>query len=131
MLENTFLSIADMLDALFFTGASWLASPLLRMQWLSKETIATLKLPLLFLSSGRDEIVPSSHMRRLFELATAAPARGFVDFPDATHNDLPEVGGPRFAAALRTFLSDSCGGDGNGGDGGGGGGAPHAHRAGL
>ena len=51
-----------------------LVSPLkaliLRIGWKSLELVSSLDIPLLFVSGGKDELVPQSHMRKLFEAAS-------------------------------------------------------------
>jgi fermentation-respiration switch protein FrsA (DUF1100 family) len=58
--------------------------------------------PLLVVAGGRDRIVPAAHSRRLFE-AAPEPKR-FVLLPDADHNDLELLAGPRLLDEVLGFL---------------------------
>jgi fermentation-respiration switch protein FrsA (DUF1100 family) len=58
--------------------------------------------PLLVVAGGRDRIVPPAHSRRLFE-AAPEPKR-FVLLPDADHNDLELLAGPRLLDEVLGFL---------------------------
>ena len=57
--------------------------------------------PLLILSAGRDEVVPSVHAERLYEAATE-PKR-HLNFPNANHADLYDHGAPE---AVLAFLDE-------------------------
>lgn len=70
ILENTFTSIQDMVKVLF-PPLSHLGL-LHRNFWPSKEIIPSLKHPMLFIRSLRDEIVPTEQMAELLNLASSA-----------------------------------------------------------
>lgn len=65
ILENTFTSIGDMIDAIMpiFKYLKFLQ----RNHWRSIERIPKIEKPILFIRSLRDEIVPTAQMIRLFE----------------------------------------------------------------
>jgi uncharacterized protein len=66
--------------------------------------IHALRAPLLVLHGERDEIVPLSHARALFE---AAPTpRDIHVFPGLGHNDLAARGGPEFAEVIAAWESE-------------------------
>jgi uncharacterized protein len=66
--------------------------------------IHALRAPLLVLHGERDEIVPLSHARALFE---AAPTpRDIHVFPGLGHNDLAARGGPEFAEVIAAWASE-------------------------
>jgi abhydrolase domain-containing protein 13 len=56
--------------------------------WPSETTIKEVhpQLPFLFLSSERDELVPTDHQKQLFELSPSVYKK-FFTIKDATHND--------------------------------------------
>jgi hypothetical protein len=58
--------------------------------------------PLLVLHGDRDEVVPFSQGRRVFE-AAPEPKR-FFTISGASHNDTYLVGGEAYWAAVREFL---------------------------
>jgi pimeloyl-ACP methyl ester carboxylesterase len=104
VLENTFTSISDMVDALFtplvhrllpnagpyvLPFLKYFVKPLvLAIGWWSIDKIRRLPMPILFLSSTKDEIVPCEQMRRLYAAATGSRMKRFCDFPHGHHNDL-------------------------------------------
>ncbi len=68
IIENTFLSMDDMVDNIFpylRIFKKWM----LRNYWPSKERIANINLPILFLMSELDELVPFQHMQILYDLS--------------------------------------------------------------
>ncbi len=69
ILENTFSSIGDMVNVMFpkLRAFKWLV---LRNYWPSVDRIGTITLPLLFIFSMRDELVPPEQMSHLFVKAT-------------------------------------------------------------
>lgn len=68
ILENTFLSIGDLVDKLF-PIVKPLKNVLLNNHWESKKLIGNIKVPILFIMSDRDELVPYEHMLKLRNLA--------------------------------------------------------------
>ena len=82
-------------------------SLLLRDRYDSAALAGRLDAPLLVVAGGRDQIVPASHSRRLFD-AAPQPKR-LVVLDGAGHNDDELLAGPRLLAELRTFL-DGVGG---------------------
>lgn len=73
ILENTFTSTSDMVDLIMpqLRYFKWLS----RNHWGTLETVPRLTLPCLFVSSGRDELVPASMMPLLFERYAGAKER--------------------------------------------------------
>jgi fermentation-respiration switch protein FrsA (DUF1100 family) len=86
VVENTFLSIAAMVDRLM-PYVSKLKSLILRINWDSDVKIRDLKQPILFISGENDELVPTFHMRRLVELAQKSAYKELFSVPGGTHND--------------------------------------------
>ena len=82
-------------------------SLLLRDRYDSAALAGRLDAPLLVVAGGRDQIVPASHSRRLFD-AAPQPKR-LVVLEGADHNDHELLAGPRLLAELRAFL-DGVGG---------------------
>jgi uncharacterized protein len=82
-------------------------SLLLRDRYDSAALAGRLDAPLLVVAGGRDQIVPASHSRRLFE-AAPQPKR-LVVLDGADHNDDELLAGPRLLAELRTFLDGVAG----------------------
>lgn len=86
ILENTFLSIPSMVDVLMpvISPLKWIV---LRIHWNSEEFIHKLTQPILFISGDADELVPTSHMKKLYDLATSSVNRIMFSVPGGTHND--------------------------------------------
>lgn len=101
ILENTFTSIRQLIPTAF-PPAKYLAG-LCHQYWRSDETIAAIqpKIPVLFLSGLRDEIVPASMMEKLRELCTSE-SKTWKTFPNGHHNDT--VGEPGYFEAVWDFL---------------------------
>jgi pimeloyl-ACP methyl ester carboxylesterase len=68
ILENTFLSIGDLVDKLF-PIIKPLKNILLKNHWESNKIIGKIKVPILFIMSDRDELVPYEHMLKLKSLS--------------------------------------------------------------
>lgn len=84
ILENTFLSMRKLIPSVL-PPAKYL-SLLCHQVWPSDSLIPTItKVPILFLSGQQDEIVPPSHMRKLYDLSQA-PNKIFKPLPNGDHN---------------------------------------------
>ncbi|CAI5714460.1 unnamed protein product [Hyaloperonospora brassicae] len=103
ILENTFLSISAMVDALmpFLTYVKFLV---LRMDWNSELAIQKVQQPILFIAGMQDELVPHSHMEKLRSLATSSKQVVWHPVADGTHNDSWLRGGDKYFSKLRQFL---------------------------
>ena len=84
ILDNTFLSIKKMIPAAF-PPARYLAK-LCHQIWPSEESIPKITdVPILFLSGLKDEIVPPSHMRELYDLSRAKK-KIWKTLPNGSHD---------------------------------------------
>jgi len=107
IIENSFTSIADMLDSLFpFLAFSILKKNFLRLKWETEKTISQIKVPILFLSGEKDELVPAGHMTRL-KNASKTNVCEFHTFPEGTHNDTWLVSGDRYWDVQKSFINDN------------------------
>ncbi|THY10297.1 alpha/beta hydrolase BEM46/Esterase/lipase/thioesterase [Aureobasidium pullulans] len=85
ILENTFLSIKKMIPSVI-PAAKYL-TPLCHQVWPSEEMLPGItNIPILFLSGLQDEIVPPSHMKRLFDICRSEP-KIWKEFPYGDHNN--------------------------------------------
>ena len=82
ILENTFTSIGDMVDAILPILKPF--KFLQRNFWPSIERIHKVKCPVLFIKSMQDELVPPAHMHMLMEAATCKKKEYRID--NGTHN---------------------------------------------
>jgi len=99
VLESPFTSIPEMARAVYPFLPVW---PLVRTRYDNLGKIGRLRLPLLVLHGDRDDVVPFSQGRRVFE-AAPEPKRFFA-IPGATHNDTYFVGGEAYWRAIADFL---------------------------
>jgi fermentation-respiration switch protein FrsA (DUF1100 family) len=99
ILESPFVSVPEMAGAVFPLLP---VGPLLTTQYNTLEKVKRVKSPLLILHGDRDEVVPFSQGRKVFE-AAAEPKR-FYTIAGAGHNDTYLVGGNAYFAALRAAL---------------------------
>ena len=143
IVENTFTSISDMADSIFtplitrrFPGSGgatllwtlkFLVKPFfMSIGWFSNDAVRRLKVPTLFVSSQRDEIVPPRQMRQLCRLwgtrngvshcpagthggnddadPTALVFKRWLELPNGTHNDAFTQRG--YGDALASFVRE-------------------------
>ena len=106
IVENTFLSISSMVDALLPYVAPF--KPLvLRMDWNSERIVPKLQLPVLYLAGGRDELVPHSHMMTLYRTTNRSRLVRMHVVDDGTHNETWLQGGQEYWDAIAQFMSQT------------------------
>eukprot|EP00591_Stephanopyxis_turris_P004496 CAMPEP_0195524198 /NCGR_PEP_ID=MMETSP0794_2-20130614/23899_1 /TAXON_ID=515487 /ORGANISM="Stephanopyxis turris, Strain CCMP 815" /LENGTH=391 /DNA_ID=CAMNT_0040654373 /DNA_START=88 /DNA_END=1259 /DNA_ORIENTATION=+ len=118
IVENTFLSIAKMVDTLMPLVAP-LKGLILRIGWDSSAIAPTLSIPVLYLAGGNDQLVPHSHMKELYALSgkRSVMARMHV-VPGGTHNETWLQGGNKYWQKIMAFITDAIRhGEGGGGKG--------------
>jgi hypothetical protein len=111
VLENTFTSIPAMAGSLFpllarLVGPGRPLSFLVRDTWNTEARIGAVVAPVLFVSSGLDEMVPPAHMRALWSRRAASPRSAWLDLPRAHHMDAWVEGGEAYWGGLRSFLTN-------------------------
>jgi len=84
VVENTFTSIPDMVEVVF-PFLRWFKS-LCTNPWFSVKRVPELRMPTLFISGLRDELVPASQMKKLYE-ACGSNNKKMIEFPTGQHND--------------------------------------------
>lgn len=103
ILENTFTSISDMVDVLL----PWFSSVknyFLRIKWDSINYIDQVTCPILFISGLQDELVPASHMKKLYDHAKSALFTEMYMIPDGKHNDTPIKAGAQYPKRIEKFV---------------------------
>ena len=122
LLENTFTSVQEMAVQPFpLLRATWcIMDRLLENKWQNIEKIENVNCPILFLSGAKDNIVPPSHMKRLYELASSSSSLDRVKmqiFPNSGHNDIPftnqgqvQTVNLKYFQVISEFLDHWCGG---------------------
>jgi fermentation-respiration switch protein FrsA (DUF1100 family) len=103
ILENTFTSIAEMVDNLF-PLLSYLKGIILKIRWPSIDLIGGLEHPMLFVSGAKDQLVPPPMLRRLHDAAARSADRELYVVADGEHNDTYQKGGAEYALRLRAFV---------------------------
>jgi uncharacterized protein len=98
-LETPFLSV----PALARRHYPFVPGFLVRSKFDSESRIARVRVPKLIVASERDEIVPLSHAKRLFEVA--APPKDLFVVPGAGHNDAYLTGGGAYLFTWRRLLA--------------------------
>ncbi|HEY6066566.1 MAG TPA: alpha/beta hydrolase [Thermoanaerobaculia bacterium] len=76
---------------------------LVRSKFDSESRVRGVTVPKLIVAAERDEIVPVSHARRLFEVAP--PPKELFVVPGAGHNDAYSIGGGSYLFTWRRFLA--------------------------
>lgn len=113
LLENTFLSVDKMVDVLAKKlGLSDRFSPLLAAflyffltsHWKSERKIGTLCNRLMFISGDKDELIPPSHMRWLYDESKTSVGRTWLSISNGTHNDTHLVAPIQYYNAIAAFL---------------------------
>lgn len=98
ILESTFLSTIDVARSAF----PWLPARLvMRHRFMSKDKVARITAPTLYIHSPEDDIIPYSHGQRLYELATAP--KQFLEI-HGKHNDGFVISGPIYLKGWEDFL---------------------------
>ena len=85
IIENTFTSIGDMVDHLMPMVAVF-KKFIQRVFWPSIERVGNITAPICFIRGNKDEIVPFTHSKTLYDTALKAKFREFHEFPDGDHN---------------------------------------------
>ncbi|CAJ1352437.1 unnamed protein product, partial [Effrenium voratum] len=107
VLENTFTSISDVVNALFpMLAFESLKKRFLRIRWESIQRVQDLEVPMLFLTGEKDEMIPPTHSRMLHARAEKSRLRRNVVFAEGQHNDTWEKGGEEYWQAQATFLQE-------------------------
>lgn len=104
VLENTFTSIDDMVDALF-PVLSLVKSFVLKMHWNTSQILPSLRMPILIVTGDKDEIVPTQHSDVLYKQATSSIWKEFLIVAGGTHNDTWQVGGIAYVEKLNAFFN--------------------------
>ena len=109
IVENTFLSISEMVDHLMPYVAPF-KMLILRMQWNSGTIVPTLRIPTLFLAGAKDTLVPHSHMLELYNRMKSSKVENLVRMhivDDGTHNETWMQGGKTYWLAIQRFMDET------------------------
>jgi len=100
ILENTFTSIYDMQQIMF--PALSLFRFLCTNRWMTTQAIKKVRVPILFISGGADEVVPPWMMKKLYE--SCEHKKVWQYFPDGEHMDTWTKQG--YWQTLKLFIND-------------------------
>lgn len=104
LLENTFSSIFDLVDSLF-PFLSPIKQYLLKLKWFSDQRIQLIrKIPILFIQSAKDSLIPPSHMQKLYEL-TNTSYKSLYTVENADHNNAFYIGGANYITEIKKFMN--------------------------
>jgi fermentation-respiration switch protein FrsA (DUF1100 family) len=101
VLESTFTRLRDMATVAFALPGLGKFMPDL---YPTIDRVREISCPLLFIHGEADEVVPVSHVYRLFEAAVAPKSLYLI--PQAHHNDTLLVGGSTYLERLRRFAQE-------------------------
>ncbi|KAK3805946.1 MAG: alpha/beta-hydrolase [Linnemannia elongata] len=101
IIENTFLSLPKVIPHVLPMISKVVF--LCHQVWNSEQMIQQItRLPVLFLSGRKDELVPPAHMQELHRLLDTTGESVWREFPDGTHNDTCLK--PGYFEAIKAFL---------------------------
>ncbi|CAO3669512.1 unnamed protein product [Rhizopus microsporus] len=104
IIENTFLSVPLLVPHIF--PALRHLVYLVHQTWRSYKTIKYVHhVPILFLSSQKDELVPPGHMAKLYNICQTSGVKVWRAFENGTHNDTCMQSG--FFEAIAEFVRDN------------------------
>ncbi|KAH8703321.1 BEM46 family protein [Talaromyces proteolyticus] len=102
ILENTFLCIRKLIPSVF-PPARYLAR-LCHQYWGSEDVLPKIeKIPILFLSGLKDELVPPAHMSQLYAVCKSS-TKIWRELPNGGHND--SVAEPNYFDYVKSFVID-------------------------
>ncbi|CDJ32098.1 uncharacterized protein EMH_0041570 [Eimeria mitis] len=108
VVENTFTSLRDMVHTVcgFTRQLNWLLNIIQRMKLESEEKVRRLNIPVLFISGGKDSLVPPSQMDKLYHACTSN-FKWRLDVPNGEHNDTWLAAGPVYGESIEEFIEAS------------------------
>jgi fermentation-respiration switch protein FrsA (DUF1100 family) len=107
VLENTFTSISDMVDTMFFPPITTFKHHVLTLEWKTIDLCPAISLPVLFVTGDEDEIVPTKMTYQLYAASTNAPIRLMLDIAGGTHNDTWIHGYKKYMQKLKYFFKEA------------------------
>lgn len=108
IIENTFMSIADLAIRLFglLRVFSFLLPVMLKSKWLTKEYIKRVDAPIMLLHGMLDQLIPHKHMTAIFDNAPNHRLTRIHRFALGGHNDTPLKETDNYYQAFTRFMSD-------------------------
>uniref|UniRef100_A0A7S3CTU1 Serine aminopeptidase S33 domain-containing protein n=1 Tax=Strombidium rassoulzadegani TaxID=1082188 RepID=A0A7S3CTU1_9SPIT len=103
IVENTFTSIADMVDQLMPMVAMF-KSLIQRLFYPSIDRVPHVQCPILFVRGNKDEIVPHDHSQRLFAAAKGAKFKRLFECEDGDHNNTWKIAGEKYVQAFKEYF---------------------------
>ena len=106
ILENTFTSIADMVDSLFYF-VGYFKPLILRIKWDTRQIVSQLQLPILFVTGTNDEIVPPGQTMVLADAAKKSVFKNVMTVLSGRHNDTWRLTLDQYKENLGSFMRDA------------------------
>lgn len=106
IVENTFTSIADMVDHLMAFLAP-VKNLVLRIGWNSANIVPTIQSPILYVAGAKDVLVPHKHMLQLYRMSVGSRLAKLYIVKEGTHNDTWVQGGAEYWEAIRAFVGQA------------------------
>jgi uncharacterized protein len=103
IVQSSFTNALEMAKRNWWT-AIFPVDVLLDQRFESLRKVSQLQMPVLYLHGTSDTLIPFEMSRRLFE-KTRSPKQLKL-FPNAGHNDLPQVGGADYAQTVQNFVTE-------------------------
>jgi uncharacterized protein len=103
IVQSSFTTALEMAKRNWWT-AIFPVDVLLDQRFESLRKVSQLQMPVLYLHGTSDTLIPFEMSQRLFE-RTRSPKQLKL-FPNAGHNDLPQVGGADYAQAVKDFVTE-------------------------
>jgi len=106
IIENSFTSISDMVDVIFWF-AKYFKFLILRNYWTSIDLVNKIENPIMFVTGDKDQLVPHTMTHILHSRAIKAVLKELYVVKDGTHNDTWYVGGDEYIEKLSKFLESA------------------------
>lgn len=107
IIENTYISMEQLAKDLFkvLKLVGPLLPLLLKNKWDSQEKIKSVKCPILFISGLQDRVIPSRHMKTLYDSAPSNPLNVYQPMLGG-HNDTPIKNPIQYYETFGAFISN-------------------------
>ena len=107
ILENTFTSIPEVGDNLFFPVASKFQEHIMTEFWPTINRIDKIKCPIFFISATADKLIPPFMMQALYDKATSK--KKMYKIVGGDHNGAWSMDEGKYAAVIKEFIGETVG----------------------
>lgn len=103
IVENTFSSMSNLLNDKY-PSLRYIQPYILGNNWESVKNVTRIQAPMLFIAGLKDKLIPTLHMRELYDAAQASAFREKVDIDEGTHNETWSIGEPEYFKGMKEFI---------------------------